>query len=184
MALQVRELTPEEHTKIGRLIRSQSAPLRLVRRATIIHLATSGRPLRAIAREVRMSPHGVRPWIERFNHLGLDGLEDAPRSGRPPTYDEEHRSRVIAKARGLSPKPESGEVPATCHWTLDLLQRELNRDGIPIKRSQIRRILQEEHIAWQRPRTWLESDDPDFAGKGPGSSVSTRTRRRTAPSSA
>src|SRR5919199_3820797 len=164
MVLQVRELTRDEHTKIGRLIRSQSAPLRLVRRATIIHLALSGLGLRAIAEQLHLSPHGVQPWIDRFNQLGLDGLEDAPRSGRPPTYDEDHRSRVIAKARGLPPKPESGEVPPTCHWTLDLLQRELNQDGIPIKRSQIRRILQEEHIAWQRPRTWLESDDPDFAG--------------------
>jgi transposase len=184
MALQVRELTPEEHTKIGRLIRSQSAPLRLVRRATIIHLATGGLGLRAIARQLRMSPHGVRPWIDRFNQLGLDGLADAPRSGRPPTYDEARRSQVVAKARGLPSKPASGEVPATCHWTLDLLQRELHRDGLPIKRSQIRRILQDEHIAWQRPRTWLESDDPDFAGKGPGSSASTRTRHRRAPSSA
>ena len=184
MALHVRELTAEEHRKIGRLIRSQSAPLRLVRRATIIHLALSGLGLRAIAEQLHLSPHGVRPWLDRFNQLGLDGLEDAPRPGRPPTYAEARRSQVIAKARSLPPKPESGEVPATCHWTLDLLQRELNRDGILIKRSQIRRILKDEHIAWQRPRTWLESDDPDFAGKRPGSSVSTRTRRRTAWSSA
>jgi len=184
MALQVRELTAEEQTKIGRLIRSQNAPLRLVRRASIIHLAMGGASLRAIARELRMSPHGVRPWIERFNDLGLDGLEDAHRSGRPPTYHEDQRSEVLAKARSLPPKPASGEVPATCHWTLDLLQRELNREGIPIKRSQIRRMLKEEHIAWQHPRTWLESDDPDFAGKGPGSSSSTRTRRHRARSSA
>jgi transposase len=126
----------------------------------------------------------VRPWIDRFNQLGLDGLEDAPRSGRPPTYDEDRRSEVIATARSLPPKPASGGVAATCHWTLDLLQRELNQEGIPIKRSQIRRILKDEHIAWQRPRTWLESDDPDFAGKEAGSSASTRTRRRTARSSA
>ena len=184
MALQVRELTAEEHTKIGRLIRSQSAPLRLVRRARIIHLAIGGTPLRAIARELQMSPHGVRPWIERFNQLGLDGLEDAHRSGRPPTYHEDQRSQVLAKARSVPPKTASSEQPATCHWSLDLLQRELNREGIPIKRSQIRRMLKEEHIAWQRPRTWLESDDPDFAGKGPGSSTSTRTRRRRARSSA
>src|ERR671932_719651 len=116
MALQVRELTAEEQMKIDRLIRSQSAPLRLVRRATIIHLAIGGTPLRAIARELRMSPHGVRPWIERFNYLGLDGLADAHRSGRPPTYDEGQRGQVLAKARSVLPKPASSEVPATCHW--------------------------------------------------------------------
>ncbi|HEV2122281.1 MAG TPA: hypothetical protein VGW38_05860 [Chloroflexota bacterium] len=90
----------------------------------------------------------------------------------------------MAKARSLPPKPEGEEVPPTCHWTLDLLQRELNKDGVPIKRSQIRRILKEEHIAWGKPRTWLESGDPDFAGKGPGSSTSTQSRRRAAPFSA
>ena len=184
MGLQVRELTAEEQRKIGRLIHSPSAPLRLVRRATIIHLARGGSSLRAIAREVQMSLHGVRPWIERFNRLGLGGLEDAPRSGRPPTYHEDQRSQVLAKARSVPPRPTSGEEPATCHWTLDLLQRELNQAGVPIKRSQIRRLLKEEHIAWQHPRTWLESDDPDFAGKGPGSSGSTPSRRRRARSSA
>ena len=93
MALRVRELSPEEHTKLGRLMRAQSAPLRLVRRARIIHLAIGGTSLRAIARELHMSPHGVRPWIDRFNRMGLDGLEDAPRSGRPPTYNEGQRGR-------------------------------------------------------------------------------------------
>lgn len=184
MALQLREPTAEEHVKISRLIHAQAAPLRLVRRAKIIQLARSGLSQHAIAKQLHMSPHGVRPWLDRFNRLGLEGLEDAPRSGRPRTYREDPRTQVIAKARSLPPKPESGEVPPTCHWTLDLLQRELNQEGVPIKRSQIRRILKEEHIAWGKPRTWLESDDPDFAGKEPGSSTSTPSRRRAAPSSA
>lgn len=159
--------------KLGKLLRAQSAPLRLVRRAKVIHLACTGQSLRAIAQQLQMSVHGVQPWIDRFNRLGLDGLDDAPRSGRPRTYREDPRSQVIAKARALPPKPEGAEVPPTCHWTLDLLQRELNSDGVAIKRSQIRRILKEEHIAWGKPRTWLESEDPHFAGKERGSSSST-----------
>jgi transposase len=90
---------------------------------------------------------------------------------------------VIAKARSLPPKPadgEEGEVPPTCHWTLDRLQVELAKEGLPIKRSQIRRLLKAEHIKWQKPRTWLESDDPDFAEKRGPSFSSTRSRRRAA----
>ena len=69
------------------------------------------------------------------------------------------------------PAPKEGEVLPTCHWTLDRLQAELAKDGIPIKRSQIRRLLKAEHLKWQKPRTWLESTDPDFAEKrGPSSS--------------
>lgn len=88
---------------------------------------------------------------------------------------------VIAKARGLPPKPAGVEVPPTCHWTLDRLQEELNKDGVPIKRSQIRRLLKAEHLTWQRPRTWLESDDPDFAETRGPSSSSTPSPPPTAP---
>ena len=118
-----------------------------------------------IAHQVQQSEKCVRRWIERFNADGVDGLEDAPRAGRPAPTEDAY-SRVIAKARSLPPKPEEGEVPPTCHWTLDRLQAELAKDGIPIKRSQIRRLLKAEHLKWQKPRTWLESTDPDFAEKG------------------
>lgn len=180
MTLQMRPLTDDEQTKIERLTHAQSAPVRLVRRARIIHLAAQGVTAPRIAAQLQISEKAARQWLKRFETAGLDGLEDAPRSGRPPTYRPDETNRVIAKARSLPPKPAEGEAPPTCHWTLDRLQTELAKDGIPIKRSQIRRCLKAEHLRWQQPRTWLESDDPDFAEKRGPSSSSTRTRRRAA----
>jgi len=172
MALHVRALTEEERTKIERLSRAQTAPVRLARRAQIIQLGADHLTVPTIAARLDLSEKAVREWVQRFNQAGLDGLEDAPRSGRPPTYTEEERSRVIAKARSLPPQPTEGEIPPTCHWTLDRLQGELAKDGLPIKRSQIRRMLKAEHIAWQKPRTWSQSDDPEFAERrGPSSSA-------------
>jgi transposase len=165
MTLQLRPLTDEEQTKIERLARAQSAPVRLVRRARIIQLAAQGLTVPAIAQHLDSSEKAVRQRLKRFTAEGLEGLEAAPRSGRPHTYTADVTNQVVAKARGLPPKPEAGGVPPTCHWTLDRLQAELANDGVPIKRSQIRRILQAEHIKWQKPRTWLERDDPDFAAK-------------------
>ena len=178
MALQVRALTEGERTKIERLTHAQTAPVRLARRARIIALAATGRTVPTIAREVRQSEACVRRWIERFTAAGVDGLDDAPRAGRPRTYPEDAYSRVIAKARALPPTPDDAEgaVPPTCHWTLDRLQGELAKEGLRIKRSQIRRLLKAEHIAWQKPRTWLESTDPDFAEKRGPSSASTPSR--------
>jgi transposase len=181
MALQLRRLTDEEQKKIERLVRAQSAPMRLVRRARIIQLAADGLTVPAIAQQLGVSEKAVRQRLKRFAAEGLDGLEDAPRSGRPRTYRPEVTDQVIAKARGVPPKPEQGEVPPTCHWTLDRLQAELAKDGIPIKRSQIRRILKAEHLKWQKPRTWLESTDPDFAEKRGPLSASTPIRHRAAP---
>jgi transposase len=182
MALQLRPLTNEEQTKIERLARAQSAPVRLVRRARIVQLAAQGATAPAIAQHLGVSEKAVRHWLKRFAATGMEGLEDAPRSGRPRTYQPEVTNQVIAKARSVPPKPEEGEgtVPPTCHWTLDRLQAELAKDGILIKRSQIRRLLKAEHIKWQKPRTWLESTDPDFAAKRGSSSGSTPSRRRAA----
>jgi transposase len=176
MALHLRALTNEERAHIERLTHAHTAPVRLARRARIIALATRGLRVPAIASELQQSAACVRRWIERFNAAGMGGLDDAPRSGRRRTYPEDAYRRVIAKARELPPKPAEGEVPPTCHWTLDRLQAELTKDGLPIKRSQIRRLLKVEHIKWQKPRTWLESTDPDFAEKRGPSSGSTHRR--------
>lgn len=181
MVLRVREVTEEERAKLARLARATSAPVRLVERARIVQAALAGRSAPQVAAEVGVAAATARQWIARFNAGGLAGLEDAPRAGRPRTYIEDAQSRVVAKARGLPPKPEGQEVPPTCHWTLDRLQEELNKDGLPIKRSQIRRLLKAEHVKWQRPRTWLESTDPDFAEKRGASSDATPTRPPTAP---
>lgn len=180
MALQLRALSEDEHRKIDRLTHAQTAPVRLARRAHIIALAAQGLSAPQIAHHLQISEKAVRQWLKRFATVGLDGLEDAPRSGRPPTYAPDVTNQVIAKARSLPPKPLDGETPPTCHWTLDRLETELAKDGIAIKRSQIRRLLKAEHIAWQKPRTWLESPDPDFAEKRGLSLPSTPLRRPAA----
>jgi transposase len=184
MAVYVREPTTEEREKLTRLARAQTAPVRLARRAEIVLRSARREAVPAIARQLGLAEKTVRLWVERFSVRGLDGLDDAPRSGRPRTYTEDQRGHVIAKARGLPPKPETGALPPTCHWTLDRLAAELNREGVPIKRSQVRRFLKAEHIKWQRPRTWLESDDPEFAEKRGPSSGSTPSPRPAALSCA
>lgn len=175
MALQLRTLSADERIKIDRLTHAQTAPVRLARRAHIIALAAQGLTAPQIANQLQISEKAVRQWVKRFAASGLAGLEDAPRSGRPHTYQPDETNRVIATARSLPPKPTEGELPPTCHWTLDRLQAELAKAGISIKRSQIRRILKAEQIKWQQPRTWLESNDPQFAEKRGPSSTSTPT---------
>src|SRR5215467_6373920 len=122
MTLHLRMLTDEEREKIARLTRAQTAPVRLAARARIIQLADSGLAVPAIAARLGISEKRARQWVTRFNQWGLEGLDDAPRVGRPRTYDEDVYSRVLAKARALPPKPPEGDTPPTGHWTLDRLQ--------------------------------------------------------------
>ena len=123
MAMHVREVTEDERGKLERIVRAKTAPVRLVERARIVLAGLAGLTAPQVAARVGVVDATARQWLKRFNAAGLAGLEDAPRAGRPRTYVADEQSRVIAKARGLPPKPEGGEVPPTCHWTLDRLRR-------------------------------------------------------------
>jgi hypothetical protein len=105
----------------------------------------------------------VRNRLHRFNEQGLQGLEEAARSGRPVTYQPEVVSGIIQTA--LSKPRDLGEDYAT--WTLDRLVDYLHRvKGIRMKRSRISEIFIQEGLSWRHEESWFgERVDPDFARK-------------------
>jgi len=119
MALLERPLTDEERSKLERLTRAQSAPVRLVRRAHIRWLAAQGLSVSAITQPLGVSEKMVWQRVRRVEAAGLEGLEDAPRGGRPRIDAPEVTHQVIAKARSRPPTPAegstAGETPPTCH---------------------------------------------------------------------
>jgi transposase len=138
MKLRVRELSEAERATIAAWSGTQAGSVRLRDRATIIAWSADGWWVSDIARIVRVTLQVVREWITRFNARGLDGLQDRPRSGRPPTYTAERVGEVIAVA---VLKPDSLGLPFGC-WTLDRLQTYLNEErDLAIKRSRIDEIL-------------------------------------------
>jgi len=116
--------------------------------------------------------------VERFNTRGLDGLADAPRSGRPPTYPPAAVGELIAASLT---DPDALGLPFGS-WTLDRLAAYLHEaKGIAIKRSRIGEILQTEGLRWRRQETWFgERPDPAFAEKRGPLSPSTLPHPRTA----
>ena len=122
MAIRVRELTEEERSQIERLASSRTAPARAVERAQIVRLAAEGRAAPDIAERLRLNPQTVRDWLKRFNAEGLAGLDDRPRSGKPPTYTPDQAGEVVAAA--LS-DPQALGLPFAC-WTLDRLAAHLS----------------------------------------------------------
>jgi transposase len=175
----LRPLTGEEAAAVGRLARSRAAPARAVERARIVDLARRGWRVPAIAREVGVGERTARRWLGRFNERGPDGLSDAGRSGRPPTYTPEEVGEVVATS--LTDPRQLGLPFAS--WTLDRLAAHLNEErGIAIKRSRLGEILAAEGLRWRKEEAWFgERPDPAFAEKRGPSSPSTRPRPR-APS--
>jgi transposase len=171
MMLRVRELSEEERKTIERLVHARNTPVGKLKRAQIIWLASQGRKTPEIAKQLEVSERTVRNRLHRFNEQGLQGLEEAPRSGRPVTYTPEEVSSIIQIA--LSNPRELGEDYAS--WTLDRLVDYLHRvKGIRMKRSRISEIFIAEGLHWRHEETWFgDRVDPDFAKKRGPSKPST-----------
>lgn len=161
--LHLRPLSEEEARVIGKLARSQTASVRLVERAKIIHLASQGETIPQIMSKLNLSSNTVRKWFKRFSQQGLTGLEDEPRSGAPSRYTPENKARVLQAART---RPSELGLPYGS-WTFERLAAYLHEQlGIQMKKTRIFEILQEEGLRWRKQETWFgERLDPEFAEK-------------------
>jgi transposase len=127
---------------------------RLALRGRIILAAAAGRSSRAIARAEGVRPATVSKWCSRFARRGIAGLQDAPRSGARPHYDETTRQRILDQ---LDEPPPQGYA----RWNGRLVAKALG----DVSTHQVWRVLRSQRIHLQRRRSWCISTDPQFAPK-------------------
>ena len=85
------ELTCDEQEILEQVARSLAMPHRdVVRAQTILSLA-KGMSVSAVGRQVGLARRIVCKWADRFVRKRLRGLDDAPRSGRPPRFSPDRR---------------------------------------------------------------------------------------------
>jgi len=92
---------------------------------------------------------------------GLDGLVDAPRTGRPKTVDD---ARIIA--RTLKPPPKRLGVT---HWSTRLLAAEIG-----VADATVARAWRQYGVKPWRRETFKFSTDPELEANVPGLSGSRR----------
>ena len=68
-------------------------------RSRIVLAASEGTENRQISKDLRIPPVTVGKWRRLFVAHGIEGLRDAPHSGRPPKHDAETRHTFLARAR-------------------------------------------------------------------------------------
>ncbi len=83
------------------------------------------------AREVHRTRAWASKWLRRFERYGLDGLKDAPRSGRPPKIDSLVQIRIRTE---LAEKSQSWRVKEV--W--EFIERE---SGAALSVRQVYRLL-------------------------------------------
>jgi DNA-binding CsgD family transcriptional regulator len=76
-------ITGDERRELERRARSNQVSRRAAQRAQIVLLAAEGVANREIARLVGLNQNQVGMWRKRYAALGMIGLEDRPRPGRP-----------------------------------------------------------------------------------------------------
>jgi transposase len=147
------DCSAEARAELLAMSRSRTEEARMVERARIVLACLEGKEIQQVARDLGTSIPTVSKWRKRFAQLGLAGLHDRPRSGKPATYDAAFRGRVLALLEQSPPRGLS-------HWDGPTVASAL---GASV--HAVWRVLRKEGIYLQRLRTWCVSTDPEFAPK-------------------
>jgi transposase len=156
-------LAAGDRHRLKRLERSHTPPWRQVLRAKIVLLAARPMPNARIAARLGVTVDTARKWRGRFATLGMDGLADRKRPGRPPRFTAVQVAEVKALACQL---PAELGVPLS-RWSCPELAREAITRGITqaISASTVARWLAEDALKPWQHRSWIFVRDPDFGAK-------------------
>jgi transposase len=150
----LRPLTDTERDALTAIGRSRSESAEHVTRARALLEVAAGASFSEAARRVgRKSGDAVGHLVARFNDEGLPALASRKSPGRPPTYSDDDRARILAEFK----RTPDREADGTAAWSLVTLRDALRRapDGLPtVSTHTILMVLHAAGYSWQRDRTW------------------------------
>jgi transposase len=109
-------LTSEQEDDLQRFARSRTLPARLVERAKMLVLGSTGHGAEEIAAQLGVVRQTVTRWLGRFEAQGMKGIEDAPRSGRPPLILPPKIAEIVEKTTQEKPAGATHWSTRTCQW--------------------------------------------------------------------
>lgn len=146
------QLDIDTRRMLDKFVHSSSTPQSLALRSRIILAAANGSANQQIAAALKIPPITVGKWRQSFAIHGIEGLRDAPRSGRPPKYDADTRHKVQSR---VCQQPEDQS-----RWSVRTLATELD-----LPASTVHAMLVAANLQPHRIRTFTFSPDPDFEAK-------------------
>jgi transposase len=140
------------NSMLRQLVRSPSTPQAVALRSRIVLAASEGQSNQQIAATLRIPEVTAGKWRRAFAMSGIDGLQDAPRAGRPRKHGPEVWERIQTRA---CQQPE-----AYSRWTVRTLARDLQ-----LPPATVHDVLVASDLQPHRIRTFTFSPDPDFEAK-------------------
>lgn len=153
---------PVQRKALDQLYRTTTAPRLRTRAQMVLLSAEQGLKVPQIAVIVRESEATVLRWLKRYRAEGLEGLQDAPRPGRPAEVTAGYRTELLAAVRR---RPRSLGLPFSL-WTLQRLVDYLaEHTGIRVSDETVRRALKQADIVLSRPQHNISRPDPEYQVK-------------------
>ncbi|WP_432536657.1 IS630 family transposase [Kineococcus arenarius] len=122
-------------------------------------LAAAATSLRAVAAAHGTTRNTVRKWVRRVAAEGIEGLLDAPRSGRPVLYPDEAVRDLVTLATSQRPGPYA-------LWTHRALREAMWNLNWGVTCSWITTTLNALGLKAHRVHGWIHRrPDPDFEAK-------------------
>lgn len=146
-------LTGDERDQLVRWSRRAKSSQALALRSKIILECASGASNTVVAERLQCSSATVGKWRARFVELRLDGLDDDPRPGRPPSVTVDQVEDVVVATLEETPKNAT-------HWSRASMAR---RSGL--SKSTVGRIWRAFDLKPHRADTFKLSNDPFFVEK-------------------
>ena len=144
------QLSENDLKEIRELTRKGQADVRVVKRALILKCRHMGMGTNEIVELLDVDPALIPITLSNYLEFGLKiTIEDAPRTGRPITFDDRAKSNIIAMVCTTPPE-------GYARWTLDLIKEECEKRNIvdSISRSTIQVILYEHELKPWREKMW------------------------------
>jgi transposase len=145
----------DEHAQeeLKSLAGSRASAVRMAERASIIVELAAGRAKQEIAEQLGIARQTVLRWEQRFLQRGMEGLNDAPRSGRPRTIGPEKIAQIVHKTIQETPCDST-------HWSTRSLAQE-----VEVSACSVSRIWRAQKLQPHRVKTFKLSNDRLFAEK-------------------
>ena len=135
----VKPLIDEQRAQLTQIMKS-SAPQRTRMRAHAILLSERRHSIDQIADIYQVDRDRVSAWLDWWEQYHFDGLDDDPRSGRPPTLTEKEQEKAVRLAL---------EEPRSERQGLAQIAVKL---GKALSRDTLKRLLVAQDYVWKRLR--------------------------------
>jgi len=145
-------LSPEQISELTRLAKSPGTAQKLVLRCRIALLAHEGKNNKDIAQELGTSRVTVGQWRQRAMDLGVAGIQDVARPGRPATLAAASVEKVLADVV----RPPKGQA----RWSCRTMARHSGMSA-----ASVQRLWAAHDLKPHRTRTFKLSNDPNCEAK-------------------